>query len=191
MTNKNAFTLVELIFSIVIIAIVFTVVPRLMFATTKTMEISIKEDGLFAALALMGNVVRLPWDSNTVLSEGKILDTDANTCSNYRVGGFLGSRNCLNSNSSGTVKGDFGSTGLYSDIDDYDGYTSSTLNGRVQYDLDVSVNYADKVINPSAGTNELKKVVVGVKASSKTVLCSDFFYYSANLGHIQINKRAW
>ena len=191
MTNKNAFTLVELIFSIVIIAIVFTVVPRLMFATTKTMEISIKEDGLFAALALMGNVVRLPWDSNTVLSEGKILDTDANTCSSYRVGGFLGSRNCLNSNSSGTVKGDFGSTGLYSDIDDYDGYTSSTLNGRVQYDLDVSVNYADKVINPSAGTNELKKVVVGVKASSKTVLCSDFFYYSANLGHIQINKRAW
>ena len=55
--QKNAFTLVELIFSIVIIAIVFTVVPKLMFATTKTMEVSIKEDGLFAAIALMGNII--------------------------------------------------------------------------------------------------------------------------------------
>jgi len=53
---KKAFTLVELIFSMVIIAIVFTVVPKLMFATTKTMEFSIKEDGMFAAAVEMGDI---------------------------------------------------------------------------------------------------------------------------------------
>ena len=189
--KKTAFTLVELIFSIVIIAIVFTVVPKLMFATTKTMEVSIKEDGLFAAIALMGNIVRLPWDSNTLLSDGKILDTSVNTCNDYRAGGFVGSRNCLGSDLSATPKGGFGSVGDYSDVDDYDAYTVSTLNGRVQYNLDVSVDYADTLLVSSALSNELKEINVGVTSSSKTVLCSNFFFYSANLGHIQINKRAW
>ncbi|PHR54922.1 MAG: hypothetical protein COA44_12035 [Arcobacter sp.] len=189
--SKKAFTLVELIFSIVIIAIVFTVIPRLMAVTTKTMELSIKEDGLFAAISLMGNIIRLPWDSNTLSSNGKILDTSANTCNDYRVGGFLGSRNCLNSSASGTPKANFGTVGLFGDIDDYDTYNTTTLNGRIQYNLDVSVDYADVNLNPSAGTNELKKITVNVSSNSRSVLCSDFFYYSANLGHVQINKRAW
>jgi len=189
--KKSAFTLVELIFSIVIIAIVFTVVPRLMFATTKTMEVSIKEDGLFAAMSLMGNIIRLPWDENTITSEGKILDTSANTCTDYRVGGFLGSRNCLGSSASATPKGSFASVGSFDDIDDYDGYATNTLNGRVQYALDVSVDYADTALTTTGATDELKEVSVGVSSNSKTVLCSSFFYYSANLGHIQINKRAW
>jgi len=190
--RKNAFTLVELIFSIVIIALVFTVVPRLLFVTTKTMEVSIKEDGLFAAIALMGNIIRLPWDENTVLSGGKILDTDVNTCTDYRIGGFAGSRNCLNSSATATPKASFGSAGvLYSDVDDYDTYSTVSTGGRVPYSLDVEVNYADTNLNPSALSDELKEVKVNVSATGKTNLCSSFFYYSANLGHVQINKRAW
>ncbi|MFC2074315.1 type II secretion system protein [Campylobacterota bacterium] len=204
---KNAFTLVELIFSIVIIAVVFTVVPKLMFVTTKTMEITIKEDGLFSGIALMGNIIRLPWDENTVLSEGKILHTDIvapeKVCAQvvtdplkdrlgYRRGGFVGSRNCLNSSAIATPKVSFGSAGsFYSDIDDYDGYSTSTTGGRVSYNLDVDVNYADINLNTVTGSDELKEVNVSVSATGKTNLCASFFYYSANLGHIQINKRAW
>ncbi len=189
---KNAFTLVELIFSIVIIALVFTVVPKLLFVTTKTMEVSIKEDGLFAAMALMGNIIRLPWDENTILSEGKILDTDANTCTDYRIGGFAGSRNCLNSSASATTKAAFGSAGvLYGDVDDYDAYSAVTTGGRIPYTLGVEVNYADTNFNAAAGSDELKEVKVNVSATGKSSLCSTFFYYSANLGHVQINKRAW
>jgi len=189
--NKNAFTLVELIFSIVIIAIVFTVVPRLMFVTTKTMETSIKEDGLFAAIALMGNVVRLPWDSNSLASEGKILDTSVNICNDYRVGRFIGSRNCIDSDLAATPKANFGSTLNANDVDDYDAYSTTTINGRVQYGLEVEVDYVDALLAQSTASQELKKVTVSVNSTSKTLLCSSFFYYSANLGHIQINKRAW
>ena len=190
--RKNAFTLIELIFSIVIIAIVFTVVPKLMFVTTKTMEVSIKEDGLFSGMALMGNIIRLPWDENTVLSEGKILDTTANTCTDYRIGGFVGSRNCLNASAAATPKGSFGSAGtFYSDVDDYDTYSTMTIGGRVPYNLNVDVNYADVDFIAVAGTDEVKEVKVNVSATGKTNLCASFFYYSANLGHIQINKRAW
>ncbi len=190
--NKAGFTLVELIFSIVIIAIVFTVVPKLLFTTSKTMEVSIKEDGLFAAMALMGNIIRLPWDGNTVSSGGKILDTDVNDCVDYRPGGFFGSRNCLDSSAAATPKVDFGSIGgLYSDVDDYDAYAISTINGRVSYDLDVEVNYADRSFLASVGSDELKEVQVNVGATGKSNLCSSFFYYSANLGHTQINRRTW
>ena len=189
--KKYAFTLVELIFSIVIIAIVFTVVPKLMFATTKTMEVSIKEDGLFAGIALMGNIIRLPWDANTVVSEGKILDTAANTCNERRLGGFLGSRNCVDSNDLATLKANFGTAGDYGDVDDYDNYSAVTASGRVPYTLGAGVNYTDTNLNSSVGTNELKEVNVSVSSAGKTNLCTSFFYYSANLGHIQINKRAW
>ena len=188
---KHAFTLVELIFSIVIIAIVFTVVPKLMFATTKTMEFSIKEDGLFAGIALMGNIVRLPWDANTTASQGKILDTSANDCADYRVGGFIGSRNCIDTNATATSKANFGTATQYGDVDDYDGYSSSTIDGRVSYDLNVTVDYADKNFNVVLNTDEVKKTEVKVTTTTRSNLCTSFFYYSANLGHIQINKRAW
>lgn len=188
---KPAFTLVELIFSIVIIALVFTVVPKLLFVTTKTMEVSIKEDGLFAAMSMLGDIVRLPWDDNTIISGGKILDTGANTCTDRRIGGFLGSRNCLNSSDAATPSGSFGGVEPFGDIDDYHGYSSTTSNGRVDYSLDVDVVYTDRALLVSGGTNELKEVTVSVTSTGKTNLCSSFFYHSANLGHIQINKRAW
>ena len=187
--KKNAFTLVELIFSIVIIAIVFTVVPKLMFATTKTMEISIKEDGLFAAMALIGSITRLPWDENTILTNGQIIGgtcNDTNTPEYYRIGGFLGSRDCLDYDGSSvwdvsSPMGQENGASDFNDIDDYHGYNTSTLNGRVQYDLDVNVT----------NTGDIKDVNVKVSSTNKTTLCSSFFFYSANLGHIQINKRAW
>jgi len=190
--RKEAFTLVELVFSIVIIAIVFTVVPKLLFVTTKTMELSIKEDGLFSGIALMGNIVRLPWDENTILSQGKILDTAANICDDYRIGGFTGSRNCLGSAMAATPKASFGSSGNYGEVDDYDGYSTSTVGGRVQYSLNAEVNYVD-ANDFSAGLDpdELKEIKVSVSSSGKTNLCTSFLFYSANLGHIQINKRAW
>ncbi|MBE0498988.1 MAG: prepilin-type N-terminal cleavage/methylation domain-containing protein [Campylobacterales bacterium] len=189
--RRGGFTLIELIFSTVIIAIVFTVVPKLLFVTTKTMEFSIKEDGLFAAMALMGNIIRLPWDENTLAAQGKILDTDANSCNDYRIGGFVGSRNCIDSDAAATPKVAFGSSGVYGDIDDYDAYSSATISGRTSYALDAEVTYGDLNFSAVGGSDEVKKVEVRVSSSSKTTLCSSFFYHSANLGHVQINKQVW
>lgn len=190
--NKAAFTLVELIFSIMIIAVVFTVVPQFMFTTTKTMEVSIKEDGLFAALALMGDVIHLPWDGNSISSGGKILDTSVNTCDDYRPGGFVGSRNCLSSSAAATPNGSFGTAGNFADVDDYDGYSTTTLGGRVSYSLDVDVNYVDQSLSATGGTtHELKEVKVSVSGSERTNSCMSLLYYSANLGQVPINKRAW
>jgi hypothetical protein len=174
----------------VIIAIVFTVVPKIIFVSNKTLELTVKEDGMYEAISLLGSISRLPWDENTVLSNGKILHTDDNDCnddSGYRVGGFIGSRNCIDSeyNASSLPLGLEGN--YYNDIDDYNGkddYNESSSSGK-DYNLSTTVTY-------DANNDNIKKVVVTVKGGAKTGnFQTSVFYESANLGYIQINKRAW
>ncbi|MEA3522036.1 MAG: type II secretion system protein [Campylobacterota bacterium] len=179
---RRGLTLIEMIFSMVIIAIVFTVVPKIIFASNKSTQLSIKEDALFNALTLIRSIARLPWDQNTIDNEGAILNAGGLTCKadGYRVGGFKGSRNCLNNVSAGVTMTQEG----YDDIDDYHGDSIVTSGGRIAYTLDTVVTHED----------DIKHIIVSVSASDKRLgksFKSSFFYDSANLGHIQINKRAW
>jgi len=186
---RKGLTLIELIFSMVIIAIVFSVVPKIIYASNKTLALSIKEDGMYEAISLIGSISRLPWDENTTKSGGKILHTSTNDCNSstgYRIGGFIGSRNCIDSdyNSSDTLGQENGSDD-FNDIDDYNGeddYNETSSSGK-DYNLTTDVSYVD---------DNIKKIVVTVKGGSKTGnFQSSVFYESANLGYIKINKRAW
>jgi hypothetical protein len=152
-----------------------------------------KEDALFNAYALMGAITKLAWDENTLV-DGKILDTDENTCSDYRVVGFLASRNCIDSDLSASAIGSDG--GDYDDIDDYDGYSESiTVGTKNRYTLTTQVNYVDPSLASVGGTSELKKITVTIASHSDNNKMknfqSSFFYYSANLGHIHIKKEQW
>lgn len=196
---RKGLTLIELIFSMVIIAIVFSVVPKIIFASNKSLQLSMKEDALFNAYSLMGSIIRLSWDENTLVA-GKILDTDVNSCDNNRTGGFIGSRNCIGSNllASNIVS----NSGSSNDIDDYNGRTidvNTTINGvnKNIYDINVTVNYVDNnyTNHSKTSTKELKeiKTIIYSGADNKKMdgFQASFFYYSANLGHIQIKKRQW
>ena len=191
---RKGLTLIELIVSMLIIAVVFTIVPKIIFASNKSMELSIKEDALFNAYSLMCSIVKLDWDENT-LADGKILDTDANSCSDYRDGGFRGSRNCLDSTDSASVIGREDSD--YNDIDDYYDYNETIqVGGKNRYVLNVSVGYVDSnYASSGSNTAELKEINVTVSSHSDNTKTSGFkagfFYYSANLGHIQIKKEQW
>ena len=95
---RKAISMIELIFTIVIIAVVFTVIPKIVLALNKSDEVSVKQDALFNGITLMQMISRLSWDENSVGSN-LILDTTSasfacDTLSKYRVGGFKGSRNC-------------------------------------------------------------------------------------------------
>ncbi len=200
---RKGLTLIELIFSMVIIAIVFTIVPKIIFASNKTLQLSKKEDALFNAYSLMGSIVKLPWDENTTVSDGKILDTDKTDCnasSGYRVGGFIGSRNCIDSNLRASSIGS--DSGDYDDIDDYSGKTTN-VNMNIEgvdkniYNINVSVEYVENnyLSVVALNTSELKKIKTivypGADNNKMVGFQSSFFYYSANLGHIQIKKRVW
>ncbi len=197
---RNGLTLIELILSMVIIAIVFSVVPKIIFTSNKSMATSMKEDALFNAYTLLGTIYRLAWDENT-LKEGKILDTDKNECDEYRVGGFIGSRNCEDSDDAATNIGR--ENQYYNDIDDYDDYDKSDTDrdvrvvGNSKYNLSLDINYVDEnYTNQSkTDTDEFKEIIVTVSAHNDNKQMagfeSSFFYYSTNLGLIPIKKMQW
>jgi prepilin-type N-terminal cleavage/methylation domain-containing protein len=183
---RRALTLIEMIFSMIIIAVVFTIVPKIIFASNKAIALGMKEDALFNAYALMGSITKLAWDENTIISEGKILNTTDNTCSDYRVGGFLGSRNCIDSTLFASSIGLEGAD--YNDVDDYNGYLEPiTLNGENRYNLGVTVAYGS--------TQEIKSINVSAQSHADNNKIknfqSSFFYDSANLGQINIKKEQW
>jgi prepilin-type N-terminal cleavage/methylation domain-containing protein len=190
---RRGLTLIEMIFSMVIIAIVFTVVPKIIFASNKALMVSMKEDALFNAYALMGAITKLAWDENTLV-DGKILDTDENTCNDYRIGGFLASRNCIDSNLAASTLGSDGAD--YNDVDDYNGYSQSiSVAGKNRYTMSTDVAYVNSALTAVGGTSELKKITVTAASHSDNNKIknfqSSFFYYSANLGQIHIKKEQW
>jgi len=193
---RKGLTLIELILSMLIISIVFSVVPKIIFASNKSMASSMKEDALFNAYTLLGTIYRLTWDENT-LKDGDILDTnESSACNNLRVGGFSGSRNCEDSDDSATEINREDSN--YNDIDDYYDYNETiTVAGNNKYQLSVDIYYVDENYTNHSKTDskELKEINITVAAHSDNKQMksfkSSFFYHSPNLGLIPIKKMQW
>lgn len=218
---KKGFTLIELIFSMVIIALVFTVIPKIIYAFNKSDTFSIREDALFNGMSLTNMISRLPWDENNtkhndiLLTKSTNANFDCNPKTGYRIGGFLGSRNCENNLSASKIFNDGeNNPAFFNDFDDFNGTnTSAIMDGEKLYTLENRVFYADDnsnifdyndsngsvIVNlsklqPSAHTTNLKELNLTVYYSGKRGnirKISHFSYISANIGQIYINKRSW
>ncbi len=182
---RRGLTLIEMVFAIVIIAVVFMVVPRILHLSTRTTQLTIKEDALFDAMTLTSLIASLPWDQNTTESNGKILDAggvECNTTTGYRIGGFVGSRNCIDG-PYGVVDAPDGQCDDISDFANKACYSDIT-GGRVEYNLTTTIQRVA----------DTKRIVVEVASSSAKVggdFKSTFRYDSYNLGQIAIRKRWW
>ncbi|WP_457593412.1 type II secretion system protein [Hydrogenimonas sp.] len=209
---RRAFTLIEMIFTMIIVGLVFMVVPKIIFVTNKSFETVMKEDALFNAISLMGIVSSLPWDDNNTRYDA-ILATDslqaAYLCDAstgyYRIGGFKGGRSCIENGATAgaTPIGREGS--LYNDIDDYDGYSvlTSTPAGP-KYEINVTVRYLQdpapggsvdlSALSAAAGRSNIKEVnvtVTNASSNTRSRFRSSIYYHSANIGQTYIHKRAW
>ena len=196
---RKGLTLIELVLSMLIIAIVFSVVPKIIFASNKSMASSMKEDALFNAYTLLGTIYTLTWDEN-VSGEDNILGTDElGKCNKSKDGRFTGSRECKDSDENASNIGhDNTNNDDWNDIDDYNSYEENiTVVGKNKYKIYVDVNYVDSNYenHSKTDTKELKEINVTIEAHSDnkkmTNFKSSFFYYSANLGLIPIKKRQW
>lgn len=210
---RRGISLLELIFTIVIIAVVFTVIPKIVFALNKSDEFSIKQDALFNGITLMQMITHLSWDENGTQSND-ILNTTGSAqfacdaATHYRVGGFRGSRNCENNVNVSAILGSDaeGSQSFYNDIDDFfDGVDTNTS----LYGLHVNAKYiADTFIyNGQNATIALNSTTIlpstnikyidinityqGKKMALQGTAISQFAFASANIGKFFISKRAW
>lgn len=212
---RKGLSLIELILSMVIIGIVFTVIPRLVMAMNQGTKTAVQEEALYNAIAYMGQIINLPWDQNNTQNPQILSVTagdhayDCNTTSGYRIGGFVGGRNCIGSGSYaaqpiGSDSGDandvddFADTNLTAEKNCSNGtvkglYTMSTSTGYV-YDPSSTGSATLSTAPVGAGTSNSKlvRIRVGYGSDSQHKGCiADISYTSFNIGNIQINSRGW
>lgn len=216
---RKALTLIELILSMVIIGIVFTVIPRLVMSMNQGAQTTLKEEAMYNAMAQMGMILNLPWDNNNTQNPQILTVTpasayDCNTTSGYRIGGFIGGRNCIAApgisyNASAIGKED-------SESNDIDDFTNTDVNATkncssgvkglfgintiVQYvDDPASIGTAALSNNAAAAQSNTKHIEVKVGLGtdhqlydpSKQNCVTSLHYHSFNIGNIQINSRNW
>ncbi|MDP1785422.1 MAG: type II secretion system protein [Sulfuricurvum sp.] len=216
---RKALTLIELVLSMMIIGIVFTVIPRLVQSMNQSAKTTIKEEAMYNAMIQMGQIINLPWDNNNTQNSQILsvtngnLSYECNTTSGYRIGGFIGGRNCIEpigvDYNASTITGR--EDAEYNDVDDYhdtnitaDKNCSATVKKGL-YAINTTVTYVNdpvdtgniplsitpKAANQSSNTKRIL-IRVGYGADSKHTGCiTSLEYHSFNIGQIQINSRNW
>lgn len=145
---KKGFTLIELIFTIVILAITTMAIPRIVAQTTELNALAIKEELVYNAKALMSRVSKAQWDSayaNDATCGGdascmdRILTVNppADGAPEVRPGILNeASRRGISAQAPAT-KRQFGRNGIsvgggrYNDIDDFDQFTTDITVGNL------------------------------------------------------------
>ena len=212
---KKALTLIELIFTIVIIALVFTVIPKIIYVSNKSLEFSKKEDAVFNMMAKMMDVCLKEYDYNNTQYDDILIVNDppqnvldCNASSWYRVGGFRGGRTCENNISESAIPSPQNDNNEYDYIEGYNGYEDNNLsNGHTKYVLNIVVgyttewkesNYSNQTLNFSFDDNlsseqksNIKKIVVSIRKEGDDKNISIIKYNSANIGHMKINSVIW
>jgi len=213
---RKALTIIELIFTVVILALVFTVIPRIIYVSNKSIETSATEEAIFNMMAKMSDIVFKEWDENNTQTDEilvvnqtpqSVIDCDKDT--HYRIGGFRGSRNCESDINISSIGADDNEP-PYDDIDDYNGISenTSTSGKRKKYfTLDISSFYVDEwnisnynidsfnyqFSKNSKDKSNIKRVeiVVFQKVNGKDKNISTVKYYGANIGHSIIASESW
>ncbi len=212
---RAGFNLIELIFTIVIMAGIFAILPKIIFATNKSDTFALKQEALFNTISLTNIASLLAWDENNTETLS-ILQTsgdsffDCNETTSLRNGNFSGanSRKCKESSSASAIGADGESDYLsFDDIDDFNGTSIDVnLSSFAKYKIYTEVSYLDdsnvtivednmtivlgNSVNKTTNIKKFKAIVsYAGKKGDKNI--SSFYYYSTNIGQITLNSETW
>lgn len=194
-TKRHAFTMIELIFAIVIIAITVISLPMMTNATQKGVEQNIIQEAIFAASSQLMGILSGYWDERSMedanLSDySRVIDLsgDCNATTRLRPGHIAQPfhRRCLDSNSTGGLNA---TGGTYYSLDDavaavngttdiFDNPNASETGYKDTYESNATISR----------TNDLKKITITIKNSDGDMI-TKLITYSANVGEPQYYKR--
>ena len=215
MVRRYAFTMIELIFAIVVISIAVVSLPMMIQTSTKGIEGNLIQEAIFASSAKLNEIISYPWDDNSMPSGSafsKVIWTSTNDCNSstkLRAGHIMEPlhRRCLDNNFSVTqptaVLGmEANDAGVYDDLDDFNnvstamfidnsgsGVITSAQGYKDNYTMDVTVSYAAFGTITSASKN-MKRIDVTIKNSDNNVT-TKLHTYSANIGEVDYYKRSF
>ena len=149
---KKGFTLIELIFTIVILAITTMAIPRIVAQTTELNALAIKEELVYNAKAFMSRISKAQWDSayaadatcggdascmDRILTVTPVVDDSGNSTKEVRPGILPEASQRGISSQAPATKKQFGRNGIsfgggrYNDIDDFDRFTTDITVGNL------------------------------------------------------------
>ncbi|WP_442765436.1 type II secretion system protein [Sulfurospirillum cavolei] len=174
---RSAMSLIELVFTIVIMGIVVMSLPLILTQVQRNDAFAMQQEAILAAKAKIGNILTYEWDHNSydlTASRSFVLTTvspdtelDCNGTTFRRLGHVNADsrRKCSATGASASAIGaDEGDGGNFTDIDDFNGLPPTTLvvtagedAGTLDYIFDLnlttSINYAeDNATYSSNGT---------------------------------------
>jgi len=171
---RHAFTMIELIFALVIMGIVFLTLPLILIQNADSVEDNIIQESIFLSSSKMSQLLTFQWDENSkeagiILSAADVLTVSATgddeldrNLSDFRRGHFREDkhRRMTPVNNERNASAAVGLEGaLYDDIDDFDGIVDfdvivlpadSTGGYKKNYRADVNVTYVTDDTNYTA-----------------------------------------
>lgn len=204
---KSAFTMIELIFAIVVIGITILSLPMVNQVTSQAVENNLVQEAVFAASTELNQVLSYHWDDNSTDGANilaKVVWTPTSTCdttTKLRPGHINQPyhRKCLDDNDATPSIGSEG--GAADDIDDFNGVSgsifidntgggviASSKGYKKDYNSTVAVSFA-AFGTVTAAQKNIKKVTVTISDAGNTITSLSAF--SANIGEIDYNKRSY
>ncbi|MFA6193159.1 MAG: hypothetical protein WC665_12510 [Sulfurimonas sp.] len=200
--KKSAFSMIELIFAIVIIGISVISLPMMTQATSKGVERNLVQEAIFAASTELNQVLSYQWDENAMDGSNLLSKvvwtsaTDCNSTTKLRTGHVNQPlhRKCIDNE---ILRPTIAIDGL-NDIDDAAHaaqivFTDSTITQegyKQTYNSTVTVEN-DAIFGTSIAVNpNIKKVTVTIKDNDAKVITL-LKTYSANIGEIDYYKRSY
>lgn len=206
--NRFAFTLIEVLFAIMIMGITMVSVPVIMSSNNKGFETTITQEAIFAASAELNQVLALSWDDNSIENNNttatRVINTRADCDGDRLRPGHIKQpfhRRCLDDPATTpTAEIDFDSEGGdFDDIDDInkskkdmflnDATTQSGYKHAYQSEFEIIYGSID-TIQTSLGHIDAKRISITVKNDQDeivTVLRS----YTLNIGEVDFYKRTY
>jgi len=200
--SRFAFSMIELIFAIVIIAISVMSLPMMTQATAKGIDQNLVQEAIFAAATELNQAVTFHWDANSYnnanpnsLSRVINISADCNAATKLRPGHINQPlhRRCLDDTTI-AVSADTNDTTL-TNLNNaahasQNIFTDTTLNAagyKKAYNSTVTVvsNADFNGANPN-----IKKITISVNDASGNLVTS-LYTYSANIGEVDYYKRSY
>jgi hypothetical protein len=217
---RKAFSLVELIFTIVIMASIFALLPRIIFATSKSNSFAMRQDAFFEGISLVKFASYMAWDQNNTQKLDILATSSTNSVfkcddtTDYKRVGSKKSANgrvCKESLNASIIGPDAQSNYLlYDDIDDFNGsIIESNTMGKKKYELYSIVTYlsddiftysgdkltidlnASSVSKSSTNIKKLHLNISYVGGRGRDKNITSFSYFSSNIGQFTLNKEDW
>lgn len=208
LSARSAFSMIELIFAIVIIGITVVSLPMVNQVISKSTESNLVQEAIFASSAQINQVLSYRWDENSTKSDetlSKVVWTSSSDCNNSTKlrDGHINEplhRRCLDDNATRpttTLGIESSDSGTADDIDDMIQTTTTTIftnspgsatGYKQDYKMRVDVAYADFGTITAADKN-MKRVTVTISDGNSTITVLRAF--SANIGEIDYYKRSY